>query len=84
MKRTCPISKSPAADRIGLTPLTLSSPSSRPWECTDEGRAIASLAATRAGGEYAAGTGDVFALFEANQSQIDSASQHAAIRRMRM
>lgn len=41
-------------------------------------------AATRAGEEYAAGTGDVLTLIEATQRQIDSASQHAAIRRMRL
>jgi outer membrane protein TolC len=46
--------------------------------------ALADEAATRAGEEYAAGTGDVLTLIEATQFQIDSASQHAAIRRMRL
>lgn len=46
--------------------------------------AISEDAATRAGEEYAAGTGDVLTLIEATQFQIDSASQHAAIRRMRL
>ena len=46
--------------------------------------AISEAAATRAGEEYAAGTGDVLTLIEATQFQIDSASQHAAIRRMRL
>lgn len=45
---------------------------------------LADEAATRAGEEYAAGTGDVLTLIEATQFQIDSASQHAAIRRMRL
>jgi len=46
--------------------------------------ALAGEAAVRAGEEYAAGTGDVLTLIEATQLQIDSASQHAAIRRMRL
>jgi outer membrane protein, multidrug efflux system len=46
--------------------------------------ALSEDAATRAGEEYAAGTGDVLTLIEATQFQIDSASQHAAIRRMRL
>lgn len=46
--------------------------------------ALADEAAVRAGEEYAAGTGDVLTLIEATQLQIDSASQHAAIRRMRL
>ena len=46
--------------------------------------AISEDAATRAGEEYAAGTGDVLTLIEATQFQIDSASQHAAIRRKRL
>lgn len=45
---------------------------------------LAAEAATRAGEEYAAGTGDVLTLIEATQFQIDSASQSAAIRRMRL
>ena len=45
---------------------------------------LAAEAATRAGEEYAAGTGDVLTLIEATQFQIDSASQSAAIHRMRL
>ncbi len=46
--------------------------------------ALAEEAATRAGEEYSAGTGDVLTLIEATTFQIDSASQYAAIRRMRL
>lgn len=46
--------------------------------------ALSEDAATRASEEYAAGTGDVLTLIEATQRQIDSTSQHAAIRRMRL
>ena len=51
---------------------------------TKEAAALADEAAVRAGEEYAAGTGDVLTLIEATQLQIDSASQHAAIRRIRL
>lgn len=51
---------------------------------SQQAAAISEDAATRAGEEYAAGTGDVLTLIEATQFQIDSASQHAAIRRMRL
>ena len=46
--------------------------------------ALAKEAAERAGEEYSAGTGDVLTLIDATQRQIDSASQYAAIRRMRL
>ena len=46
--------------------------------------ALAEEAATRAGEEYSAGTGDVLTLIEATTFQIDTASQYAAIRRMRL
>jgi outer membrane protein, multidrug efflux system len=46
--------------------------------------ALAKEAAERAGEEYAAGTGDVLTLIDATQRQIDTSSQHAAIRRMRL
>lgn len=45
---------------------------------------LAKEAAERAGEEYSAGTGDVLTLIEATQRQIDSASQYAAIRRIRL
>jgi NodT family efflux transporter outer membrane factor (OMF) lipoprotein len=45
---------------------------------------LAAEAATRAGEEYAAGTGDVLTLIEATLFQIDSASQYTAIRRLRL
>lgn len=41
-------------------------------------------AADRSGEEFAAGTGEVLALIDATQRQIDSASQYAAIRRLRL
>ncbi|MDP4995810.1 MAG: TolC family protein [Akkermansiaceae bacterium] len=41
-------------------------------------------AAERAGEEFAAGTGEVLTLIDATQRQIDSASQYAAIRRLRL
>lgn len=41
-------------------------------------------AADRAGEEFAAGTGEVLTLIDATQRQIDSASQYAAIRRLRL
>lgn len=41
-------------------------------------------AANRAGEEFAAGTGEVLTLIDATQRQIDSASQYAAIRRLRL
>jgi outer membrane protein, multidrug efflux system len=46
--------------------------------------ALAEEAATRASQEYSAGTGDVLTLIDATTFQIDSASQYAAIRRMRL
>lgn len=46
--------------------------------------ALADEAAERAGEEYSAGTGDVLTLIDATQRQIDSASQYAAIRRLRL
>lgn len=49
-----------------------------------QGSALADEAAIRAGEEYSAGTGEVITLIEATQLQIDSASQYAAIRRMRL
>ena len=41
-------------------------------------------AADRAGEEFAAGTGDVLTLIDATQTQIDSASQYVAMRRLRL
>lgn len=41
-------------------------------------------AAALADEEYSAGTGDVLTLIEGTTFQIDSASQYAAIRRMRL
>lgn len=41
-------------------------------------------AAERAGQEFAAGTGDVLTLIDATQQEIDSASQYAAVRRLRL
>jgi multidrug efflux system outer membrane protein len=46
--------------------------------------ALAKEAAERSGEEYSAGTGDVLTLIDATQRQIDSASQYAAIRRLRL
>lgn len=46
--------------------------------------ALAEEAAVRAGEEYSAGTGDVLTLIDATTFQIDSASQYATIRRMRL
>lgn len=46
--------------------------------------ALASEAATRADEEFSAGTGDVLTLIEAKQREIDTASQHLAIRRLRL
>lgn len=46
--------------------------------------ALANEAAERAGEEYSAGTTDVLTLIEATERQIDSASQYAAIRRLRL
>jgi multidrug efflux system outer membrane protein len=46
--------------------------------------ALAKEAAERAGEEYSAGTGDLLTLIDATKQQIDSASQYAAIRRMRL
>lgn len=51
---------------------------------SQQAAAISEDAAIRASEEYAAGTGDVLTLIEATQFQIDSTSQHAAIRRMRL
>ncbi len=51
------------------------------------GKAAAGLAkeaAGRAGEEYSAGTGDVLTLIDATQRMIESASQYAAIRRLRL
>lgn len=45
---------------------------------------LSKAAADRAGEEFAAGTGDVLTLVDATQRQIDSASQYAAIRRLRL
>ena len=46
--------------------------------------ALAKEAASRAGEEYSAGTGDVLTLIDTTQRMIDSASQYAAIRRLRL
>ncbi|QTN32363.1 efflux transporter outer membrane subunit [Akkermansiaceae bacterium] len=45
---------------------------------------LAKEAAERAGEEYSVGTTDVLTLIEATARMIDSASQHAAIRRLRL
>ena len=45
---------------------------------------LATEAAERAGEEYSAGTTDVLSLIEATERKIDSASQYAAIRRLRL
>jgi len=45
---------------------------------------LASEAAERSGEEFSAGTGDVLTLIDAAQRDIDSASQYAAIRRLRL
>ncbi len=46
--------------------------------------ALAKDAASRAGEEYSAGTGDVLTLIDATQRMIESASQYTAIRRLRL
>ena len=53
----------------------------RAWK---QAAALADEAAVRASEEYSAGTGDVLTLIDATTFQIDSASQYAAIRRMRL
>lgn len=45
---------------------------------------LASDAAQRADEEFTAGTGDVLTLIDTRKQQIDTASQHAAIRRIRL
>lgn len=45
---------------------------------------LAQDASNRAGEEFSAGTGDVLTLIDATQREIESASQYAAIRRLRL
>jgi NodT family efflux transporter outer membrane factor (OMF) lipoprotein len=45
---------------------------------------LAADAAERAGEEFSSGTGDILTLIDATQRKLDSASQYAAIRRLRL